>query len=232
MIFLNSRFTLTTLDLKLLAVLLMVTDHIGVFFFPDQLIFRLIGRLSFPLFAWLIVNGIEHSKDRKKYFLRLLAFAVISQIPYLLAYREVIPGFMGLNIFFTLCLGFLAVQAIRNVTPHSFSLLLVGICALTAILLDASYGAGGVFCILAFYLFRKNIRAMFLSQLTIFLTSFMLPEFILPKASLNMVAVVQPFGALSVLFISWYNGERGPKMQYFFYLFYPVHLVILYLLGR
>lgn len=260
--------SVTLFDLKLLAVIFMVIDHVGLFFFSEHLAFRLIGRLSFPIFAWLIVNGIEYSHNRRNYFLRLFAFALMSQFPYLLAFGAAIPGFSGLNIFFTLCLGFLAVQVYRvteekkvisdwiegrkknldslfrgndrksekslsaQILSGTLTFLLVGLCALAGSLLTVSYGAGGVLCVFLFYLFRKNIKAMFVSQLLIFIIFYTLPVFFIPSMNGNLVALIQPVGAMSVLLLAFYNHERGPKLQYFFYLFYPIHLVVLYFLTR
>ena len=94
---------MSTYKIKWLAVLLMVVDHIGYFLFPQQIIFRIIGRLSFPLFAFLIANGYKFTRDKKKYLLRLFIFANIIQLPSL---------FMSLpfNIFYTLSFGLVCIM--------------------------------------------------------------------------------------------------------------------------
>jgi hypothetical protein len=82
-----------------------VIDHIGLVFFPDVALYRLIGRLSFPLFAWTIANGAYHTHNPQDYFMRLCLFAALSQVPYIYMVRTVAPDFWGLNIFFTLAVG-------------------------------------------------------------------------------------------------------------------------------
>ena len=89
---------MNTFYLKLLAVVLMVVDHIGFFLYPQYTILRIIGRLSFPLFGFLIANGYKYTRDKKKYFLRLFIFANIIQTPSLFM---TIP----VNIFYTLSFG-------------------------------------------------------------------------------------------------------------------------------
>ena len=90
---------MNTLVLKILAVIFMITDHIGAVFFPNAAIFRLVGRLSYPLFAFCIAQGLIHTRSKAKYSLRLFLFAVISQIPYFLAFDK--KPFDKLNVLFT-----------------------------------------------------------------------------------------------------------------------------------
>src|SRR3989344_960795 len=100
---------MTAFHIKLIAIITMVIDHVGLYFFPDLLILRIIGRLSFPLFAWLIANGVHYSHNAKAYLTRIFLFALLSQLPYLLVNRQIDPRFAGLNIFFTLFLGLCAI---------------------------------------------------------------------------------------------------------------------------
>src|SRR5205085_4973530 len=96
---------MTTFQIKLIAIIAMVIDHIGLFFFPHILLLRIIGRLAFPLFAWLIANGAHHSKNPTKYLTRLFLFALLAQIPFILINRLIDPSFWELNVLFTLFLG-------------------------------------------------------------------------------------------------------------------------------
>jgi len=92
-------------SLKWLAILTMTIDHVGVALYPEHIVLRYIGRLSFPLIAYLLILGLESTRNVKNYFTRLLLFALISQVPFYLA-RGVLP-WEQLNIFFTLSLGVL-----------------------------------------------------------------------------------------------------------------------------
>ena len=98
--------------LKWIAIITMTVDHVGAVIYPDYTFLRWIGRLSFPLFAYLLVLGIRNTSNIKKYFIRLFIFALISQIPFFLAI-EVGP-FDHLNIFFTLSSGLIFVYYFRK----------------------------------------------------------------------------------------------------------------------
>ena len=84
--------------LKWIAIITMTVDHIGAVLYPDYTFLRWIGRLSFPLFAYLLILGIRNTSDIKKYFIRPFIFALISQIPFFLAID--VGPFDHLNIFF------------------------------------------------------------------------------------------------------------------------------------
>ena len=100
---------MTTFQIKLVATILMVIDHVGLLFFPQILWFRAVGRLAFPLFAWCIANGAYYSKNRETYLKRLFLFALVAQIPFILMSRLVDPSFWGLDVLFTLFLGLAAI---------------------------------------------------------------------------------------------------------------------------
>ena len=87
--------------LKIIAIVTMVIDHVGHILYPDLLFLQMIGRLAFPIFAYLIVLGVESTKKPVKYMVTLLVFAIISQVPYYLAFD--IQPFERLNILFSLC---------------------------------------------------------------------------------------------------------------------------------
>ena len=112
---------MNSFQIKLTAIFTMVIDHIGAFFFPDIIFFRLIGRLSFPLFSFLIANGAHYSTNIKKYIGRLLIFALISQIPFYMAHSLAgLPN--SLNILFTFFLALVAISIlskIKNEAPAS-----------------------------------------------------------------------------------------------------------------
>jgi hypothetical protein len=198
----------------------MLIDHMGAYLFPDQLWMRYVGRLSFPIYAFLLVQGFLHTRDVKKYLGRLFGFALISEVPYDLA-RSDVPWQMGQqNVFFTLFLGLLAVCALCFLGSIPVKLLaLAAICLLMHFLVKSDYGIAGIAMILCFYLFRDG-RMAFEQCLSI------------GVINIGYYGGIQSAAVLALLPIQMYNGKKGPSAKYFFYAFYPVHLFLLYLIRR
>ncbi len=223
--------------IKLIAIITMVIDHIGVFLLPDIFELRMIGRLSFILFAWFIANGAIHTKNSFSYLKRLILLAVISQIPFLLVRREIYPNSLELNIFVTLSLGLVAICILQN-----FKNIFVRVAGLVVVIVLAekfasgfSYGAYGVFLMLIFYKFYKNLKIAFL--LVAAATFYFYFRHIFQSGqnleyfyNLHSISLIQPLALLSFIFIALYNGKEGPRVKLMSYLFYPVHLLIIYLL--
>lgn len=219
---------LTSFHLKLLAIISMLIDHIAAALIiqdsPIYMPMRIIGRLSFILFAFLIVEGFYHTSNIKRYLVRLLIFAFISEIPFDLAFYGVIFDFSHQNIFFTLFFALLLLEILRKIelvyihnkmiTTFYSSLSILGI-SLIVTFLNTDYTFIGIFIILGFYYFRnKHISA------SVYI-------FVLQYITVNLT---QAFGTLSMIPISMYNGQKGRDMKYVFYLFYPVHLLLLYII--
>lgn len=219
--------------LKMIAIITMLIDHIGAavlarlliagvgseLTYQVYLVLRTIGRIAFPIFCFLLVEGFEHTKDRRKYALRLLVFALISEVPFDLAFSSTILEFEHQNVFFTLFIGLLTIQGFHAVeektawTPLIRGLLLslimfAGMAA--AYFLHTDYDAKGVMCIVALYVFRKVRGAQILAGCVAF-------------GWWEIEALV------AFIPIAFYNGKRGWNLKYVFYLFYPVHLLVLYL---
>lgn len=213
----------------MIAIITMLIDHIGaVFLTPNTtsyLIFRSIGRLAFPIFVFLLVEGFYHTRDPKKYLTRLGIFALISEIPFDFAFYG--DFYMGhQNIFFTLFLGLLLIMLMKEVeikfhknviAINIINFLLVIAFCIMAFLLKTDYNFLGILIITAFYLFRGNKMLLVISILLIFGT---------PIGSISILAT------LSMVFIALYNGKKGKSMKYFFYAFYPAHLLILFLISK
>jgi len=222
--------------LKLLAVITMLIDHSHhvldkipefryVFWNISSsyqvsvyLIFRTIGRIAFPLYAFLLTEGFQHTHDRKKYASNLLLFALISEIPWDLLHNGSVLG-KSQNVFFTLFLGLLCMIVYETYQQDSKKqLLYLLIIAIISVFLNADYGLKGVGFIFAMYLLReKKIPQMFVS--TAFLSG----------------NIFYTFGVMSAFIpISLYNHERGfikgKFWKYAFYAFYPMHMLILYFL--
>lgn len=220
---------MSSFGLKMIAIITMLIDHIGAVLIPSNttayLIFRSIGRLAFPIFAFLIVEGFYHTRDVKKYLTRLGIFALVSEIPFDLAFYG--DFYMGhQNIFFTLFLGLLLIMVMKDIerrfpknliTSNAINTLLVISFCIIAFLLKTDYNFLGILLITAFYLFRGSKMLLVLSILLIFGT---------PIGDISILAT------LSMVFISLYNGKKGKGMKYFFYVFYPAHLLILFLIFK
>jgi hypothetical protein len=214
---------MTAFHIKLFAIIFMIIDHIGLFFFPHMIAFRIFGRISFPLFAWLIANGARHTSNPKAYLVRIFLFALIAEVPYWLANQFLDFPFANLNVLFTLGLGLTAIIFIKKTENRQMWLLIAVICAAIAQLLHSDYGAFGVLTTVSFYLFFNNLKYMIIAQLILFL----FPYFLLSEYRQGSI---QPLGLAALFFIALYNNKEGAKAKYLFYIFYPAQYVVIYLL--
>ena len=205
---------MTTFLMKWIAVLTMITDHVGRMFFPDVHIFNIIGRIAFPLFACLLVEGFVHTGNLKKYMLRMFIFACISEIPYDLAMQETWLEFSRQNTIWTLTLGLLMLALCRK---YKYSVWAVAgiavVCCAAAALLRFDYGAGGIVLILILYFLRDRQWLKYLAMLGLSVLWF---------GGTEIAAMI------SIIFMLAYNGKHGKNMKYMFYWFYPVHLAVLF----
>lgn len=211
---------MSSLILKLIALSTMIIDHYGAIFQPGEIAFRLIGRLAFPIYCFLLVEGFFHTKDVKKYALRLLAFALISELPFDYAFFDGI--FWGhQNIFFTLFIGLAAVYLLdKNKNGHYVTKLVIGIgAAFLATMLSTDYAYIGIVYILAFY-YTKELPLF--KRLTL-VASAMFTTNLIGSSGL------QQYSLLGLIPIMLYNRKPGIKnkaVQLFFYAAYPLHLLL------
>jgi len=198
--------------LKMIGIVSMFIDHVGIILFPQVIILRIIGRLAFPIFAFAIANGYEHTLNLKKYFFRLLIFAVISQIPFMLTIN-----FMELNFLFTLTVSLAVLHFFKKKQRFAAIIFIV-----LSVIIPMDFGLYGVLLPSFFYFFKKNlliIAAFTLS--TIFHT-------IIWQWAIQLFSVL---GLLLILFLQDTKSKLHlPK--YFFYWFYPGHLIILLIIKR
>lgn len=212
--------------LKWLAILSMTIDHFAAGFLSSHnqmsaanltdayTISRLIGRLAFPIFAFLIIQGYQHTSNRKKYATKLFIFALLSEIPFDLAFYNRLFAWNHQNIFFTLAIGVVGLAAYekyeqeKKIIPQMLALVLAG---LMAYVLNVDYGIYGIVLIVGLGLLRDN------------------------KISQTLFGIVAGLAqtltaSLAFLPIWFYNGERGRQNKWFFYIFYPAHLLVIYFL--
>lgn len=212
--------------LKIIAVITMFIDHLGYTLFGKFSYLNYIGRISFPIFAFQISEGYIHTKSLKKYFLRLFLFALISQIPFML-FHSIISDTFCLNIFFTLLLGLLSIYIYDKCKYKFIGILSCIILALIAQFSNCDYGAYGVAIILIFYIFKNNVVNFTLFFMLATLIRYSVPCIkygIFPKEYLYLfICTIIPS-----LFFAAYNGKKGKGTKYLLYLFYPIHLILLY----
>lgn len=240
---------LTGSALKWVALVTMLLDHLGATLVWNQVLaeptvgwvlcytlLRTIGRVSFPIFCFLLVEGFFHTHSRGRYALRLTLFCFLSEIPFDLAVNPVENGLMewsSQNVFFTLLLGFLALWACAEITrrwPGWLGRLgqigVVLLAATAAELLGTDYGAFGVALIAALY-WGRTWPGLGQSWNLVLLGSVAVLGYCWLKD--NWIEFYAIFGLLLTL---CYNGRRGRQPKYLFYLFYPAHLLLLGLLER
>ena len=210
--------------LKIIAVLSMVADHCAYYLLDGNTwayeVMRCFGRIAFPVFAFLVAEGFAHTRNRMRYFLSLLLFAVISEVPWYL-----LNGADGThNVMFTLALGVVALAVFEKLREHRVlcccSILLM---AWLAAWSGADYEWRGVLVITVFYLLGmvKN-TSVTLRRILQLLFAFPL---------MLHYGIIGALLACTVIFL--YDGTRGfihgNVAKYGFYAFYPVHLILIYL---
>ena len=208
---------LTTFQLKVLAIISMLADHVGAVLYPEAVWLRYAGRLAFPIFCFLLVEGYYHTGNVAKYMARLGIFALISEIPFDLAFHQTLWFPAKQNVFVTLFIG---LGMLWGLERERECIIRVGIVLLSlwaAEFLCCDYGFMGVLLIAVFGITRGKNTARYLAG-----------------AVWNVFwpSRIQTAGALAMLPIALYNGQKGRSMKYFFYLFYPVHLFILYVAAN
>lgn len=215
---------MSVFTLKIIACVTMLIDHIGVILFPQNILLRIIGRLAFPIYSFLIVNGVKHTRDVKKYLIRLAIFAVISQIPYSVM---VTGSFFSskLNIFFTEVIGILTILCYDKVKnkPLVFAILPCFAISLFAEIIKTDYGMYGVLTILMFYIAKNNNQLMIIYQVALNVLYLVLT---------HSTSNIQYFSLFALIPICFYNRKEGIKLKYFFYVFYSLHIALLLLIKE
>lgn len=224
--FISSNF------LKIIACILMVIDHAAVIFIGEApSLWRGIGRLSFPIFAFMIAEGAIRSKNRLKYVLRLLVFAVISEIPYDWGFKGVFLEWENQNVYFTLTLGLISVIILKELTKRHLGILAVIstlILGFGAFFIKSDYGFMGVVVITLMGVF--NMTKANSKYIGYALSALLTTIAFVPPLTIGFIPS-QFYAVFSAIPISLYNGKRGKKInKYIFYIFYPAHILILALI--
>lgn len=240
----KKRQFLNSFHLKILAMVLMLCSHMWSTIIAGNNWLDAIGRLAFPVFAFLIVEGFFHTHSFKKYLLRLFIFALISELPFnLMAEGGWIYPFHQ-NVLFTFCIALLFMRWMENVRETSkwrFALrVLVSIIFgfLIGFITMVDYFGYGILMVFVFYLFR-NVPFGWIGQLIcmIYINWEMMGGlvYLVPIFGRTLEIPQQGLAVLALIPIWLYNGKQGPynkTIQYIFYSFYPIHMTILAILMR
>ncbi|MBC7087632.1 MAG: hypothetical protein H5T96_03960 [Tissierellales bacterium] len=206
--------------LKLIALTTMIIDHFGAIFAPDVILFRIIGRIAFPIYCFLLVQGFLHTSDVKKYAKRLFIFAIVSELPFDFAfYGQINP--MHQNIFFTLFIGLMTLHLINKYSEEKtqYIPIIIIFSFLISSLLFVDYSFIGIIYILAFYFTRNYNKPI----------NFILSGVVIFLINVLTSAYLQNYALFSLIPIYFYNNKLGlnnKKMQLLFYIAYPLHLIV------
>ena len=217
-------------QLKIIAMIAMLLDHIGAYLFPQVRWLRIVGRLAYPIFAFMIAEGCRHTKNRVRYLLQMGGLAAVCQLV-----DYVARGSLYQCILVTFTLSIITIYTIDNFRKHkgifsaALALLVFGGMIYACYLLPGKlpntgfhidYGFLGIMLPVAIYLAPDKQSRIFV-------------------AAIVMVALSGPFGATqwyslaTIPLLMLYNERRGKaKLKYLFYIFYPVHLVAIYFVGQ
>ena len=209
--------------LKLMACITMLIDHIGATIIPNM-DFRIIGRLAFPIYCFLMVEGIWHTRNLKQYAIRLGIGALLSEIPFDLLFFGRIT-WAHQSVMVTLLLGLLAVCWGRKQNHYWLPF---GVCFLAAEFLCTDYGGWGVAIICMFAITKEMPHRGWLQLLGLALIFWAMDSYALPFGGVRIP--IQFFGLPAMIPIGLYSGKKltcNRAAQWAFYLFYPVHLTVL-----
>jgi len=240
----DGRYGLSAHALKAIAIFAMLIDHMAAVFARHDIVvygaMRFVGRLTAAIMFFFIVEGYHHTRDKNRYTLRLAVFAAISYLPFVWFAGHALPNgnpFLKLNVIYTLLIGLLAVRANREIGP--LWLKTVTLCGLIALSIPGDWSYWAVFYILGFDLFRGDFKKQAYAYIFITLISIGPDYFAIFRQmfyghAINpgvvIIALVNLGRFVPIGLLRFYNGEKGGGgkwVQWAFYLFYPLHLLVI-----
>ena len=241
----------TSFVLKIIAIISMLMDHTSAALYnaiPTEMNWlyntgRMIGRMAFPLFCFMIVEGYYHTRNKWRYLGSLIFLAVISELPFdaIFSNSDFKLNYNYQNVFFTLAIGLLTIILAGEISARVTNIFLSGVLQLFMIqimlfaagMLKSDYGSLGLELILMIYYFEKIPVLLKKDNLKfIFAATAVLAWFIYFDSVRG--SIIESYGLPAVILIMLYNGKRGDYKipKYVFYFFYPVHLIILYFVRK
>ena len=227
--FTPKKIGLSNNQLKIIAMISMLIDHIGHTLFPNVIILRILGRIAFPIFAYMIAEGCLHTKNRLKYLLHLLILGLGCQIVYFIAMGSLYQGIL-LTFSLSIILIYTLDYFIKKKNVLSFiiailtTLLIITISGVLPYFFKKSgfefdYGLIGVFAPVLIYYAKHKLFKLIAVTICI----------VLLAIQYNSIEI---YSLIALLFLVLYNNKRGKyNLKYMFYIFYPLHLVVVYLLS-
>lgn len=210
--------------LKWIAILSMMVDHYAVALYVSSAsytygtykVLRAIGRVAFPIYCFLLVEGFFHTHDVKKYISRCFVFALISEIPFDMALYGTYWNPESQNVMFTLTIGLCVMCALEHCKGHTWKCLLaqtvcVIVGAVIAQVCEVDYHFRGVLYLVMFYYLHESACDKWVRD-------------VIGAVAFGVYETAAP---LAFIPIHFYNGERGIRLKYVFYLVYPLHLLVL-----
>ena len=221
---LKSSHGIDAFALKMIAIIAMTIDHVGVLLYPDALWLRVIGRLAMPIMAFLIVEGYHNTTNLKRYLLRLLIFALIAQPVYRLAFPH------GLNVLFDLLTGLCLIWLADRIRLPWVTYLLIVLAGIIGIAIELDWWHLGLLLIFIFHKTRGRFKSTVSILSALLVVNFFVFAIVTAYTGEDSYVIINAINlgsilALPILFL--YNGLRGFDYRYFFYAYYPLHLLIL-----
>ena len=214
--------------LKILACVTMLVDHAALLFGGSPWL-RAIGRLAFPIYCFLLTEGIRHTRDVRRYLSRLLFAAIVSEPIYDLVLYPCVGIWQHQNVLWTLALGCAMLWCMTMIHKPVAKLAVMLLFALAAQLVRASYGSSGIYMIALFALCRGMPEGKWVLAAGLLVINWLMGSFTAPVFGLDVP--VQLFAELALVPIFLYSGEKRTRLKavsWGFYLFYPAHLLLLW----
>lgn len=221
---LKQSYSIDAFGLKMIAIVAMTIDHVGVLLYPDTLWLRVIGRLAMPILAFLAVEGYHNTSNLKRYLFRLLIFALIAQPIYRLAFPH------GLNVLFDLLAGLCLIWLVDRIRLPWVTYLLIVMVSIFGIAIELDWWHLGLLLIFIFHKTRGRFKYTLSIVSVLLVVNFLVFALVSAYTGNTSYVIINAINlgsilALPILFL--YNGLRGFDYRYFFYTYYPMHLLIL-----
>lgn len=213
--------------LKIIACVTMLIDHVGATMYPANMTLRIIGRIAFPIYCFLMAEGAHYTKNPAKYALRLAIGVLLAEIPFDLSLRGRFTWDYQ-SVMVTLLIGFVAVELIQKSSNELQKLGIAAVSCFGAELLCTDYGGWGVLLVIMFSQTRGKfwVQAVMLFAISAAMNSARIMVF-------GQRVEIELFAVAAMIPIGLYSGKKATSskvIQWGFYLFYPVHLTVLYLI--
>lgn len=216
---------MTSFGLKLVACITMLIDHLGLAIFNNNIFMRGIGRIAMPIFAFQVGVGFKHTHSKLKYIFRMLLCGIISEIPFLLLLLSsgIIPSlipesitYFSLNICFTFAIALTSLYFLEKGKETPIFYIVSIFIVLLSIVIPMDYGIFAVLLVILSYFAKDKKIILTLGTILIAIVYFLIRN-----------NALQLYMLLALPFILLYNNQKGKSLKYYFYAFYPLHMLLI-----